>query len=189
MMASHLRTAKATNSKSSDDESLHGDGSDLTDEETMALKNAKRSGSESATSESKVKAQESEDVVRLSHVASIEVKDTGTDNGEPPRRSSSPVTETMGRGGNRGRFTTSSRSHMEDGKNGDSASECAPMHEVQKSPYEPDLNAEKGVRVFSDMKKLLSDNSYDNYRSVDPKAAKIFGPTNAWCLVKANGKL
>jgi hypothetical protein len=141
------------------------------------------------------------DVVRLSHIASIEVKEQKKD---PPPRSTSPVPENPSRSrrdskqrgynNNHNRAPNTPRgsknnNHNENGAEHDSElSDCAPMDVIEKSPYEPMFNAEKGVKLFSDMRSLLAESNNDDYRSVSPKATKIFGPTNAWCLVKANGK-
>lgn len=139
-----------------------------------------------------------DDVVRLSHIASIEVKEQKKD----PPRSTSPVPENKSRHrrdskergyNNHNRATTTPNTRKnnqnENGAEHDSElSDCAPMDVIEKSPYEPMFNAEKGVKLFSDMRSLLAESNNDDYRSVSPKATKIFGPTNAWCLVKANGK-
>ena len=117
------------------------------------------------------------EVVRLSHVRSIEVKLTTPQS--PP-----PIMKTV-RHSTRGKKSPATPAIMES-----EGSECAPMDIIDKSPYEPMLNAEKGVKLFSDMQKLLAESDNDEFsRSVNPQATKIFGPTNAWCLVKANGKI
>lgn len=68
-------------------------------------------------------------------------------------------------------------------------SDSEPMDVIEKSPYEANFNAEKGVALFTRMKNLLKERHGDDYRTVNAEATKIFGPTNAWCLVKANGRL
>lgn len=226
-----------SNSKSSEEESSHGGGeADSSDDDARradasvlqrrtldeAMTRAVESESEAAASSTSREPQPvqggSDEVVRLSHVASIEVRqDVSMD---PPRssasdvhrksnsngRTMSPVPEAMERSGSGGsrdgkaRFLgpVSGAAHnragsasAEDAAAEDDSvatSDCAPMDLIDKSPYEPSLNAEKGIKVFTDMKNLLAESHDDNLRSVDPKAAKIFGPTNAWCLVKANCK-
>ena len=144
-----------------------------------------------------------DDVVRLSHIASIVVKEapatekaSSEPHGKSTSRSNSPVPETStSRGGRVGRSSTRTRSSggaasipTDDiGDDGDDASDCEPMDTIMKSPYEPTQNAEKGIKVFTDMKNLLAENHDDNLRSVGAQAARVFGPTNAWCLVKTNG--
>jgi hypothetical protein len=139
-----------------------------------------------------------EDVVRLAVLQRIEVKAVATKHNNNGQRTTTPVPEMrpvpeiqMGRGASRDGISRglarTGTSQEEDEGNDSEDSDCAPMDKITKSPYEPGLNAEKGVKVFAEMRNLLSEYS-DNGRTVDPKAAKIFGPTNAWCLVKANGK-
>jgi len=66
-------------------------------------------------------------------------------------------------------------------------SDSEPMDVIEKSPYENNLDAEKGVAMFTRMKSILKERKEgDDYRTVNEEATKIFGP-NAWCLVKANG--
>lgn len=171
------------------------------------------------------------EVVRLSHIASIEVKDTKpsdatTTSGAATSasattptaattaatRSASPVSsktnpqngkEHNGSNNHNNRTSSSSSSshtltprystrtlhrvHMAD-DDLDNGSDCAPMDSIEKSPYEPALNAEKGVKIFSDMRSILAESDNDDYRTVSPQATKIFGPTNAWSLVKANSE-
>ena len=145
-----------------------------------------------------------DDVVRLSHIASIVVKEAPAmekasleSHRKSTSRSSSPVPETStSRGGRVGRSSARTRSSggaaavpADDiGDDGDVAPDCGPMDEISKSPYELTQNAEKGIKVFTDMKNLLAENHDDNLRSVGAQAARVFGPTNAWCLVKTNGK-
>jgi hypothetical protein len=130
-----------------------------------------------------------DEVLRFSHVASIVVKEAVIMEPEKNKRSSSPGAEgSMGRGVGRNRYSTGTTSIQRTDGDESEADTCKPMDVIMKSPYEPSLNAEKGIKVFTDMRSLLSESSHDNYRTVDPKAAKVFGPTNAWCLVKANGK-
>ena len=131
------------------------------------------------------------EVLRFSHVASIVVKEAVIMEQEKNRRSSSPGPEasiSMGRGVGRNRYSTGAATIQRTDGNESEPDDCKPMDVIMKSPYEPSLNAEKGIKVFTDMRSLLSESSHDSYRTVDPKAAKVFGPTNAWCLVKANGK-
>ena len=148
----------------------------------------------------------SDDFVRLSHVASIVVKEAPTTEknySEHKRRStsrsSSPVPDTSSSRGSRdgrGRFSSRTRSTggaaavPADDMDGDddAASDYGPMDKILKSPYEPNQNAEKGIKIFTDMKNLLAENHDDNFRSVCPQATKLFGPTNAWCLVRTNGR-
>jgi hypothetical protein len=136
---------------------------------------------ESSPAPAPIKGGEGE-VVRLSHVRSIEVKETAISGAESPHSS------------NRRDFHGRYLKGVDPMDNGDrldrdsEVSDCAPMDVIEKSPYEPSLNAEKAVKLFSDMKSLLAESNNDDYRSVSPQATKIFGPTNAWCLVKANGK-
>lgn len=114
-----------------------------------------------------------DEVIRVSHIRSIEVK-TNMNEVQSPRE-------------NGGRFSRR-RAQNEDHDDLESVvSDCAPMDVIEKSPYEPFSNAEKGVKLFSDMKSLLAESKDDDYRSVSTKATRIFGPSNAWCLVKANG--
>jgi hypothetical protein len=130
-----------------------------------------------------------DEVLRFSRVASIVVKEAVIMEPEKNKRSTSPGPEAiMGRGVGRNRYSTGTTTIQRTDGNESEASNCKPMDVIMKSPYEPSLNAEKGIKVFTDMRSLLSESSHDNYRTVDPKAAKVFGPTNAWCLVKANGK-
>ncbi len=69
----------------------------------------------------------------------------------------------------------------------ESHSDSEPMTVIEKSPYENNMDAEKGVELFTKMKNVLKErNEGDDYRTVHEEATKIFGPTNAWCLVKAN---
>jgi hypothetical protein len=136
---------------------------------------------ESSPAPAPIKGGEGE-VVRLSHVRSIEVKETAMSGAESPHIAN--------RRDFHGRYLKGVNP-MENGDRVDRDSEvsdCAPMDVIEKSPYEPLLNAEKAVKLFSDMKSLLAESNTDDYRSVSPQATKIFGPTNAWCLVKANGK-
>jgi hypothetical protein len=66
-------------------------------------------------------------------------------------------------------------------------SDSEPMDVIEKSPYENNMDAEKGEELFMRMKNVLKEHDNgDDYR-VNEEATKIFGPTNAWCLVKANG--
>jgi hypothetical protein len=68
-------------------------------------------------------------------------------------------------------------------------SDSEPMDIIEKSPYENNMDAEKGEELFMRMKNVLKEyDNGDDYRTVHEEATKIFGPTNAWCLVKANGK-
>jgi hypothetical protein len=68
----------------------------------------------------------------------------------------------------------------------DDVSESVPMDVIEKSPYEPGLNAEKGEAFFEEIKRLLKEeNNEEDVRLVNPETIKIFGPTNGWCLVKA----
>lgn len=70
----------------------------------------------------------------------------------------------------------------------ESPSDSEPMDVIEKSPYENNMDAEKGVELFTRMKNVLKERKEDDdYRTVNEEATKIFGPTNAWCLVKANG--
>lgn len=71
-------------------------------------------------------------------------------------------------------------------KNEDEISECAAMDVIEKSPYEPMLNAEKGVQLFTDVKNLLAESEDDG--SVSSNTTKVFGPKHACCLVKTIGK-
>lgn len=69
-----------------------------------------------------------------------------------------------------------------------SPSDSEPMDVIEKSPYENNMDAEKGEELFMRMKNALKEcDNGDDYRTVHEEATKIFGPTNAWCLVKANG--
>mmetsp|Transcript_14617 Transcript_14617/g.30283 ORF Transcript_14617/g.30283 Transcript_14617/m.30283 type:complete len:638 (-) Transcript_14617:702-2615(-) len=54
------------------------------------------------------------------------------------------------------------------------------VEEIEKSPYEPGRCAEDGESVFEEMRKLLLDDDEDSH------IVRIFGQTNAGCLVKAN---
>jgi hypothetical protein len=133
-----------------------------------------------------------DEVLRFSHVRSIVVKEAVIMEPEKNKRSSSPgpgpEAKSMGRGVGRNRHSTGTSTIQHTNGNESEASNCKPMDVITKSPYEPSVNAEKGIKVFTDMRSLLSESTHDNNRTVDPKAAKVFGPTNAWCLVKANGK-
>ena len=147
----------------------------------------------------------SDDFVRLSHVASIVVKEAPTTEKNSPElkrkstsRSSSPVPDTLSSRGSRdGRGRFSSRTRSTGGAaavpsddmdvDDEEASDCGPMDTILKSPYEPTQNAEKGMKAFTDLKNILAEIPDDNLRSVGSDASRVFGPTNAWCLVKANG--
>ena len=75
-----------------------------------------------------------------------------------------------------------------DGDAQSAPSDSEPMDVIEKSPYENNMDAEKGEELFMKMKSVLKEHDNgDDYRSVNEEASKIFGPTNAWCLVKANG--
>ena len=68
-------------------------------------------------------------------------------------------------------------------------SDCEPMDVIEKSPYELHQNAEYGVDIFTKLRSVLHERQEDDdYRTVSPEASKIFGPANAWSLVKATGK-
>jgi hypothetical protein len=117
-----------------------------------------------------------DEVIRVSRIRSIGVKQMEALS-LPPRESTA-------------RFRGSAKQSRtaEDGHSDADVSDCAPMDIIEKSPYEANLNAEKGVKLFIDMRRLLEESESDEYRTVSPQATKIFGPTNAWCLVKANGR-
>lgn len=66
----------------------------------------------------------------------------------------------------------------------DDVSDSAPMDVIGKSPYEQGLNAEKGEKIFEEIKRLLEEDSSSG--DVNPEALRVFGPTNGCCLVKAN---
>lgn len=72
----------------------------------------------------------------------------------------------------------------------ETGSDCEPMDVIEKSPYESNADAEKGEELFTRMKSVLKERKGgDDYRTVNEEATKIFGPSNAWSLVKANGTL
>jgi hypothetical protein len=119
-----------------------------------------------------------EDVFTVSHIGRIEIKEKATKSPvEPPP----PVEPRRSRSSPRVKMKLESEEVHDD-----SDQSSAPMDVVDKSPYESEFNAEKGVKIFQEMKELLVENDGDDYRSVSAEATKIFGPTNAWCLVKAN---
>jgi hypothetical protein len=200
-VSTEIQSSVTTNYYDVDDET---DNFNSSDDEQLNVKRATKSMSkkqargEAQSIEKEEKGEE--DVVRLAVKQRIEVKAVATkhnnnnnnnNNNNSGQRTTTPVPEMqMGRGasrdGSRGLARTGT-SQEEDEGNDSEDSDCAPMDKIAKSPYELGLNAEKGVKVFAEMRNLLSEYS-DNFRTVDPKAAKIFGPTNAWCLVKANGK-
>lgn len=68
----------------------------------------------------------------------------------------------------------------------DDVSVSAPMDVIEKSPYEHGMNAEKGEKIFEEIKRLLKEDSNDDGRSVNPETTKIFGSSNGWLLVKAS---
>jgi hypothetical protein len=187
-----------SNSKTDEEEQEEQSSQHSSDNEVNANTNAntlQRTATEAetvtSTDPAPIKGGDNE-VLRFSHVASIMVKEAVITEPKKNKRSSSPGPEAiMGRGVGRSRYSTGTATatpalQRADG-NESEASDCKHMDVITKSPYEPSLNAEKGIKVFTDMRSLLSESCHDNYRTVDPKAAKVFGPTNAWCLVKANG--
>lgn len=57
-----------------------------------------------------------------------------------------------------------------------------PMDLIEVSPYEGNSNAEREVKLFDDLKELQS------HGTLNPKASRIFGPSNARIMVRAYGK-
>ena len=177
----------ASHSKSSDGDFSQADSSEE-EKDTFHLKKTATIAAAPIPNHAPIKGGE-DDVIRFSHVASIQVKEATMDPIHRRGASPPPPEKVLGRGGKRSTGgTASTRNHSEDVDETET-SDCLPMDVITKSPYEPNYDAEKGLKVFADMKNLLAESDDDNYRSVDPKATKIFGPTNAWCLVKANGKV
>ena len=123
-----------------------------------------------------------DDVFTVSHIGRIEIKDnkpTKTPEPSPPPSVPEP---------RRSRSKTRAQRKPEK-HDDDSDQSTSPMDVIDKSPYESEFNAEKGVKLFQEMKELLVEDDGDDFRSVSAEATKIFGPTNAWCLVKANSTL
>jgi hypothetical protein len=135
--------------------------------------------------------------VKVSRIASIEVKDTGRDQefyanpvrtiqAETPESPSGPR-DTKGRfSGKIERELTGKRvrhevDYDESSSDEDTIPDNDPMDVIEVSPYEGNANAEREDKLFEDLKNLLTAGSI--------KASRIFGPSNARILVKSYGTL
>ncbi|KAG7346705.1 hypothetical protein IV203_005774 [Nitzschia inconspicua] len=140
-----------------------------------------------------------DDFFQVSHVASIEVKKVAA---KPPtsvlhRNHSQPHRTDSSSGGS----FPSAGSHEEEEEDEKMSSEVeTPDSEIDddsidnslaeerniiidKSPYEADFDAEKGEKVFDEMKDVLLE---DERGGPKPKAVELFGKTNASCLIRVH---
>jgi hypothetical protein len=140
--------------------------------------------------------------VKVSHLSTIEVREVAQKHAPPrtiQRKITAPLNSTpsevddmddtvddVSRSKGRPRNVHAESQNVVDDP--DDISESDSMDVIEKSPYEPGLNAEKGEKVFQDIKRLLKEQaSSDDVHCVNPEAVKVFGPTNGWLLVKASG--
>eukprot|EP00531_Pseudo-nitzschia_arenysensis_P018288 CAMPEP_0116135800 /NCGR_PEP_ID=MMETSP0329-20121206/11386_1 /TAXON_ID=697910 /ORGANISM="Pseudo-nitzschia arenysensis, Strain B593" /LENGTH=566 /DNA_ID=CAMNT_0003630629 /DNA_START=69 /DNA_END=1769 /DNA_ORIENTATION=+ len=138
--------------------------------------------------------------VKVSHLGSVQVKPVPTINiakikSEKPensgrsRRRLPTASEHVGSvssrtSGTRGRSGSRKRYIGDDDENHLSGEVNSPNTKtIVDIVYEQGRCAEKGESLFEEMKTILRDDGND----VNSKAAQIFGPTNAGCLVKASG--
>eukprot|EP00934_Nitzschia_sp_Nitz4_P007084 Nitzschia sp. Nitz4//scaffold212_size37733//27005//28699//NITZ4_007738-RA/size37733-augustus-gene-0.11-mRNA-1//1//CDS//3329542037//7074//frame0 len=123
-----------------------------------------------------------DDVIQVSHVRKIKVNIM--ESPTPAKAAASNGREELRRSASREVKKRKAKNQMDLFE--EEISDSEPMAVIEKSPYEANLNAEKGVDLFSRMRNILKERKGDDYRTVDAEATRIFGPTNAWCLVKAN---
>lgn len=124
-----------------------------------------------------------DEFIRVSHVRKIKVNSMGVVEPKKKLDMEDSKRTAPSKGSER------RRNHVESDDDDGNTTDCDPMDVIEKSPYEPEQNAEYGVEIFTKLRSVLQEVSDANdYKSVNPEASKIFGPTNAWCLVKASGK-
>ena len=140
-----------------------------------------------------------DEFVRVSHLASVELKAVPTlgilkkrsetqnlDINEMPRKPEDGVSLSSRSSAKKLRRGSNHKKYIDDGddtlcgtlNNEDSSVEN--IVDIKKSPYEPGACAEKGESIFEEMKMLLLEDDENS------RISQIFGPTNAGCLVKAS---
>jgi hypothetical protein len=138
--------------------------------------------------------------VKVSRIASIEVKDAGRDQefyANPVRtiQAATPKSpsgqrdkrSTKGRLGGKSEMEPTGKKIRHEVEADESSSDediipdNDPMDVIEVSPYEGNANAEREVKLFEDLKNLLTAGSI--------KASRIFGPSNAEILVRSYGTL
>lgn len=79
---------------------------------------------------------------------------------------------------------------LSDSSDDEIGSVSEPMDVIEKSPYELGEDAEKGEALFTRMKETLKEEASDDGGTgrVSETAKQVFGPSNAWNMVKANCK-